>query len=159
MDSEVVGSPESTGSWYRDITASQWRVLVAAWGVGPGMNDALDFLAITFVLSDIARTRGVSLDRRPCIRRIELLKASPRCTTVVARLLTNTEALMTQTVQRRTIRPGSVRAGPKPSGCSRRLASSRSAGRNRTAHCFTRSQATSTKGCRPPRRSATPPHT
>jgi hypothetical protein len=41
MDSEVVGSPESTGPWYRDITASQWRVLVAAWGVW--VNDALDF--------------------------------------------------------------------------------------------------------------------
>jgi SHS family sialic acid transporter-like MFS transporter len=32
-------------------------VLVAAWGVW--VNDALDFLAIAFVLGDIARRRGV----------------------------------------------------------------------------------------------------
>lgn len=60
MHSEVVRSSDSTGPWYRDITASQWRVLVAAWGVW--VNDALDFLAITFVLGDIARTFGVALD-------------------------------------------------------------------------------------------------
>ncbi len=60
MQSEVVRPSGSGTPWYRDITASQWRVLVAAWGVW--VNDALDFLAITFVLGDIARAFGVSLD-------------------------------------------------------------------------------------------------
>ncbi|MEK6350186.1 MAG: MFS transporter [Burkholderia sp.] len=45
--------------WYREITGTQWRVLIAAWGVW--VNDALDFLAITFVLKDIANEFGVAL--------------------------------------------------------------------------------------------------
>lgn len=45
--------------WYREITGAQWRVLIAAWGVW--VNDALDFLAITFVLKDIANTFNVPL--------------------------------------------------------------------------------------------------
>lgn len=60
MQSEAILSRASTKPWYRQITASQWRVLLAAWGVW--VNDALDFLAITFVLRDIAHTFGVSLD-------------------------------------------------------------------------------------------------
>jgi SHS family sialic acid transporter-like MFS transporter len=60
MQSEVILSRASAKPWYREITASQWRVLLAAWGVW--VNDALDFLAITFVLRDIAHTFGVSLD-------------------------------------------------------------------------------------------------
>jgi len=60
MQSEVTLPHKTSKRWYREITASQWRVLVAAWGVW--VNDALDFLAITFVLRDIAHTFGVSLD-------------------------------------------------------------------------------------------------
>ncbi|MBN3801786.1 MFS transporter [Paraburkholderia sp. Ac-20336] len=60
MQSEVTLPRKTSKRWYREITASQWRVLIAAWGVW--VNDALDFLAITFVLRDIARTFGVSLD-------------------------------------------------------------------------------------------------
>jgi SHS family sialic acid transporter-like MFS transporter len=45
--------------WYRDITAAQWRVLIAAWGVW--VMDAVDFLAITFVLHDIAQEFSVPL--------------------------------------------------------------------------------------------------
>jgi MFS transporter, SHS family, sialic acid transporter len=45
--------------WYREITAAQWRVLVAAWGVW--VMDAVDFLAITFVLHDIATEFAVPL--------------------------------------------------------------------------------------------------
>jgi len=51
----VVGS----APWYREITATQWRVLVAAWGVW--VMDAVDFLAITFVLRDIATEFAVPL--------------------------------------------------------------------------------------------------
>ncbi|WP_296185716.1 MFS transporter [Pseudomonas sp. UBA1879] len=45
--------------WYRDINRTQWKVLIAAWGTW--MLDALDFLAITFVLPDIAKAFDVSL--------------------------------------------------------------------------------------------------
>ncbi|MBI0330786.1 MFS transporter [Burkholderia plantarii] len=47
-------------AWYRDITWRQWRVLIAAWGVW--VMDAVDFLAITFVLRDIANEFHVGLD-------------------------------------------------------------------------------------------------
>ncbi|MBN3849570.1 MFS transporter [Paraburkholderia sp. Ac-20342] len=60
MQSDIAAATHSTKRWYREITAAQWRVLIAAWGVW--VNDALDFLAITFVLRDIARAFGVSLD-------------------------------------------------------------------------------------------------
>src|ERR1700754_1155550 len=46
--------------WYHDITWAQWKVLIAAWGVW--VMDAVDFLAITFVLRDIATTFSVTLD-------------------------------------------------------------------------------------------------
>jgi len=46
--------------WYREINAAQWRVLIAAWGVW--VMDAVDFLAITFVLRDIATEFKVGLD-------------------------------------------------------------------------------------------------
>ncbi|KLU25239.1 MFS transporter [Caballeronia mineralivorans PML1(12)] len=54
-------TPVVAGSmpWYRDITAAQWRVLAAAWGVW--VMDAVDFLAITFVLRDIASEFNVPL--------------------------------------------------------------------------------------------------
>ena len=45
--------------WYRDISWPQWRVLIAAWGVW--VMDAVDFLAITFVLNDIAKHFNVPL--------------------------------------------------------------------------------------------------
>ncbi len=45
--------------WYREITGEQWRVLIGAWGVWA--LDAIDFLAITFVLVDIAGTFNVGL--------------------------------------------------------------------------------------------------
>jgi MFS transporter, SHS family, sialic acid transporter len=60
MQKEITIAQEGAGRWYRDITWTQWRVLIAAWGVW--VNDALDFLAITFVLRDIAGTFGVSLE-------------------------------------------------------------------------------------------------
>ncbi|HCQ8222567.1 TPA: MFS transporter [Raoultella planticola] len=46
--------------WYRDISWPQWKVLIAAWGVW--VFDAVDFLAITFVLNDIAKEFNVSLE-------------------------------------------------------------------------------------------------
>jgi SHS family sialic acid transporter-like MFS transporter len=45
--------------WYREISWPQWRVLIAAWGVW--VMDAVDFLAITFVLPDIAKEFNVLL--------------------------------------------------------------------------------------------------
>ncbi|SAL14093.1 major facilitator transporter [Caballeronia peredens] len=60
MPKELLLAQESSHRWYRDITWTQWRVLIAAWGVW--VNDALDFLAITFVLRDIAAAFHVSLD-------------------------------------------------------------------------------------------------
>lgn len=45
--------------WYREITWEQWCVLAGAWCVWA--LDAIDFLMITFVLSDIARAFDVSL--------------------------------------------------------------------------------------------------
>ena len=53
-------SASLTVPWYRDINAAQWRVLIAAWGVW--VMDAVDFLAITFVLRDIANEFKVGLD-------------------------------------------------------------------------------------------------
>ncbi|MGU7773781.1 MFS transporter [Burkholderia sp. MR1-5-21] len=60
MHSDIALDRQPAQPWYREITGAQWRVLIAAWGVW--VNDALDFLAITFVLRDIARTFNVSLD-------------------------------------------------------------------------------------------------
>ncbi len=40
--------------WYKEINGEQWRILIGAWGVWS--LDAVDFLAITFVLADIAKT-------------------------------------------------------------------------------------------------------
>ncbi|WP_244124805.1 MFS transporter [Burkholderia gladioli] len=51
---------ERKRAWYRDITWAQWRVLIAAWGVW--VMDAVDFLAITFVLRDIAGEFHVGLE-------------------------------------------------------------------------------------------------
>jgi SHS family sialic acid transporter-like MFS transporter len=45
--------------WYREITAEQWRIMFGAWGVWT--LDAIDFLAITFVLADIGKTFDVPL--------------------------------------------------------------------------------------------------
>jgi MFS transporter, SHS family, sialic acid transporter len=59
MPPDITLNRSTTRRWYREITGSQWRVLIAAWGVW--VNDALDFLAITFVLKDIAATFNVAL--------------------------------------------------------------------------------------------------
>lgn len=45
--------------WYRVIGWDCWRVLIAGWGVWA--LDAIDFLSITFVLTDIAKRFDVSL--------------------------------------------------------------------------------------------------
>jgi MFS transporter, SHS family, sialic acid transporter len=45
--------------WYREITWEQWCVMAGAWSVWA--LDAIDFLMITFVLSDIAKAFDVSL--------------------------------------------------------------------------------------------------
>jgi SHS family sialic acid transporter-like MFS transporter len=45
--------------WYRAIGPECWRVLIAGWAVWA--LDAIDFLSITFVISDIARQFHVSL--------------------------------------------------------------------------------------------------
>jgi SHS family sialic acid transporter-like MFS transporter len=49
----------SKGSWRRDISAKQWLTLAGVWAVWA--LDAIDYLAITFVLSDIAKEFNVSL--------------------------------------------------------------------------------------------------
>lgn len=46
-------------SWRQEIEWRHWRVLIAAWGLWA--LDAIDFLSITFVISDIAKTFHVSL--------------------------------------------------------------------------------------------------
>jgi len=58
----LTASTKATSSrpWYREITWPQWKVLIAAWGVW--VFDAVDFLAITFVLNDIAKTFSISLE-------------------------------------------------------------------------------------------------
>jgi|GEM_PF-4917615 len=59
MSPDITQNRQATKRWYQEITGAQWRALVAAWGVG--VNDALDFLAITFVLKDIANTFNATL--------------------------------------------------------------------------------------------------
>jgi MFS transporter, SHS family, sialic acid transporter len=56
----ISSETDRTRRWYHDITWAQWKVLIAAWGVW--VMDAVDFLAITFVLRDIATTFNVTLD-------------------------------------------------------------------------------------------------
>lgn len=53
-DNEVVRSP-----WYREITWEQWKALIAGWAVWA--LDAVDFLLLTYVLTDVARTFHVPL--------------------------------------------------------------------------------------------------
>jgi SHS family sialic acid transporter-like MFS transporter len=61
----MIAVPETRGAtsvdlpWYRAITWLHWRVLIAAWAVWS--LDAIDFLGLTFVLTDISKTFGVSL--------------------------------------------------------------------------------------------------
>jgi SHS family sialic acid transporter-like MFS transporter len=57
---QSISQPASTPPWHRQITWLQWRVLIGAWAIWA--LDAIDFLAITFVLQDIAKTFQVSLD-------------------------------------------------------------------------------------------------
>jgi SHS family sialic acid transporter-like MFS transporter len=45
--------------WYREISSEQWRVLAGTWAVWT--LDSVDYLSITFVLSDIAAAFGMSL--------------------------------------------------------------------------------------------------
>ncbi|WP_268799992.1 MFS transporter [Pseudomonas huanghezhanensis] len=59
MENNSASTRPGQQPWYKDISRSQWKVLAAAWGVW--VMDALDFLAITFVLSDIANEFDVSL--------------------------------------------------------------------------------------------------
>ncbi|WP_240162946.1 MULTISPECIES: hypothetical protein [unclassified Paraburkholderia] len=59
MSPDITQNRQATKRWYQEITSAQWRVLVAAWG--DGVNDALDFPAITFVLKDVANTFNVAL--------------------------------------------------------------------------------------------------
>ncbi len=59
MESLPTGSPPPLLPWYREITGEQWRVMIGAWGVWA--LDAIDFLSITFVLADIAKSFDVSL--------------------------------------------------------------------------------------------------
>ncbi len=55
----TLGATSADLPWYRALTWVHWRVLIAAWAVWS--LDAIDFLALTFVLTDIAKTFGVSL--------------------------------------------------------------------------------------------------
>ncbi|HTJ28573.1 MAG TPA: MFS transporter [Candidatus Limnocylindria bacterium] len=48
-----------TRAWYREITWPQWRVLIASWALWS--LDAIDFLILTYVLPDIARTFHLAL--------------------------------------------------------------------------------------------------
>lgn len=48
-----------TGRWYHDITRTQWGILAGVWCVWA--LDAFDFLLVTFVLTDIAKSFGVAL--------------------------------------------------------------------------------------------------
>lgn len=45
--------------WYREITWDQWKALIAGWGVWA--LDAVDFLLITYVLTDVAKSFHVPL--------------------------------------------------------------------------------------------------
>src|SRR5215831_18484148 len=56
---DATANVSRTLPWYREISWPQWRVLIAAWGVW--VMDAVDFLAITFVLNDIAKHFSVPL--------------------------------------------------------------------------------------------------
>ncbi len=49
----------SRSRWYREITWEQWKALIAGWGVWA--LDAIDFLLLTYVLTDVAKTFGVPL--------------------------------------------------------------------------------------------------
>ncbi|CRL46337.1 Putative sialic acid transporter [Sodalis glossinidius str. 'morsitans'] len=60
QNSTASANTTSSQSWYREITWSQWKVLITAWGVW--VFDAVDFLSITFVLNDIAKTFNISLE-------------------------------------------------------------------------------------------------
>ncbi len=50
---------DSGKPWYSQITWVQWKALIAAWGVWT--LDAVDFLVLTYVLSDIAKTFGIPM--------------------------------------------------------------------------------------------------
>lgn len=49
----------SRSRWYAEITWEQWKALIAGWGVWA--LDAVDFLLLTYVLTDVAKTFGVPL--------------------------------------------------------------------------------------------------
>jgi SHS family sialic acid transporter-like MFS transporter len=57
--SETAGRTPTDLPWYRAITWVHWRVLIAGWAVWS--LDAIDFLALTFVLTDISKAFDVSL--------------------------------------------------------------------------------------------------
>jgi MFS transporter, SHS family, sialic acid transporter len=61
MQVQETQSPSAAAEapWHRQITWLQWRVLLGAWALWA--LDAIDFLAITFVLPDIAKTFNVTL--------------------------------------------------------------------------------------------------
>jgi MFS transporter, SHS family, sialic acid transporter len=56
---QTYSQPATNTPWHREITWLQWRVLIGAWAIWA--LDAIDFLAITFVLQDISKTFNVSL--------------------------------------------------------------------------------------------------
>lgn len=45
--------------WHRDLNREQWLTLIGAWCLWA--LDAMDFLLITFVLTDISQTFNVTL--------------------------------------------------------------------------------------------------
>jgi len=54
-----VSDSRSKRHWYRDLNREQWLTLIGAWCLWT--LDAMDFLLITFVLTDISRTFNVTL--------------------------------------------------------------------------------------------------
>jgi SHS family sialic acid transporter-like MFS transporter len=55
---EILATRQS-GPWYKDISRAQWLTLAGAWCLWA--LDAVDFLLITFVLADIAKSFDVTL--------------------------------------------------------------------------------------------------
>ncbi|MCF8565600.1 MFS transporter [Alicyclobacillus tolerans] len=58
MGQSVVGEQRPV-RWYREITWTQWKALIAGWGVWT--LDGVDFLVLTYVLSDIAKHFNIPL--------------------------------------------------------------------------------------------------
>src|SRR5207245_1131688 len=54
----VDSSPRPTGTWYRDVTATQWKAFLGAYMAW--VLDGFDFTIITFLLVDIRRSFTVS---------------------------------------------------------------------------------------------------